>query len=126
MMNPNTLFRQCFDWFVIKYGCTSAKDRKTNQMAMAANWHPSIEFEVLTSCLFCGVTFASLSGCPITDQDTVDIGVRVVNRTGLFPKEYKMWILCGNNANKMNDFVSFKTFWDNAVEIAAFTSVPAR
>ncbi len=37
MMNPNAVFWQCFDWFLIKYGCTLAEDHKTNQMATAAN-----------------------------------------------------------------------------------------
>jgi hypothetical protein len=54
---------------------------------------PRWYFEVLTSRLFPGVTFASLSGQRITDKDTVDIGVRVLNHTGLFAKEYKTWIL---------------------------------
>jgi hypothetical protein len=94
-------------------------------MAMAADWHPLIGFEVLTFPLVCGITFASLSDHPITDKDTIDIGVRVLNHTGLFPKEYKTWVLCGNNARKTNDFVSFKTFWENAVHSAAFTAVPA-
>ncbi len=92
---------------------------------MAANWLPLMGFEVLTLCLFCGIAFASLSGCPITDKDMVDIGVRVLNCTGLFPKEYKTWFLHGNKASKMNDFVSFKSFWENAVQIAAFAAVPA-
>jgi hypothetical protein len=59
---------------------------------MAADWHPSMGFEVLTSRLFPGVTFASLLGQQITDKDTVDIGVRVLNHTGLFTEEYKTWI----------------------------------
>ncbi len=64
MMNPIAVFQQCFDWFVIKYGCTLVEDCETNWSAMAANWHPSMGFEVLTSHLFCGVIFASLSSCP--------------------------------------------------------------
>jgi hypothetical protein len=56
-----------FDWFVIKYGYTLAKDCNTNQMAMAANWYPLMELEVITLHLFCGITFASLSGHPIAD-----------------------------------------------------------
>ncbi len=92
---------------------------------MATNWHPSMGFEVLTLRLFCGITFASLLGRPITDKDTVNIGVRVFNCTGLFPKEYKTWILRGNEASKMNDFVLFKSFWENAVQIAVFTTIPA-
>jgi hypothetical protein len=94
-------------------------------MAMAAGWHPSMGFKVLTSRLFRGVTFASLSGHPITNKDTVDIGVHVLNSTSIFAKEYKAWILRGNNASKTNDFAAFKSFWENAVQIVAFTSVPA-
>jgi hypothetical protein len=124
MMNPNAVFRQCFDWFVVKYGRTLAEDRKTNQMAMTTNWHPSMGFEVLILHLFPGITFASLSGHPIMDKDTIDIGMHVLNRTGLFPKEFKTWILHGDNAKKMNNFVSFKTFWENTVQIAAFTAAP--
>jgi hypothetical protein len=93
-------------------------------MAMAADWHPLMGFEVLTLHLFWSVTFASLSGHPITDKDTVNIGVCILNHTGLFPKEYKMWILCDNDASKTNNFVSFKTFWEDAVQIAGFTAVP--
>jgi hypothetical protein len=75
MMDPNAVFQQCDDWFVIKYGCTLAEDHKINWMAMAADWHPSMGFEVLTSCLFRQVTFACFSGHLFTDKDTVDIGV---------------------------------------------------
>ena len=92
---------------------------------MAADWHPSMGFEVLTSCLFRGVTFVSHSGHPITVKDTADISIRVLNRTGLLAKEYKTWILRGDNPNNAIDFVAFKSFWENAVQIAAFTSVPA-
>jgi hypothetical protein len=125
MMDPNTVFRQCFDWFVTKYGRTSAKDREANCTAMAANWHLMIGFEVLTSRLFHGVTFVSLLGHLITDKDTVDIGVPVLNRTGLFAEEYKMWILRCGDTNNAIDFAAFKSFWENAVQIAVFTAVPA-
>ncbi len=92
---------------------------------MAANWHPSMGFEVLTLHLFRGITFASLFEHPITDKDTINIGICILNRTGLFAKEYKAWILHGNNASKTNDFAAFKSFWENAVQIVVFTSVPA-
>ncbi len=98
MIDQNIVFCQYFDWFAVKYGCTLAEDHKTDCMAMAADWHPSMGFEVLTSCLFCCITFASLSGNPITNKDTVNIGIHVLNCTGLFTKEYKAWILCGDNA----------------------------
>ena len=97
-----------FDWFVTKYGRTSAKDCEANRTAMAADWHPSMGFEVLTSRLFRSVTFASLLGHPLTNKDTVDIGVRVLNRTGLFTEEYKTWILQGDNTNNAIDFAALK------------------
>ena len=37
MMDPNAVFRQCFDWFVAKYRRTSAKDHEANRTAMAAD-----------------------------------------------------------------------------------------
>ena len=55
----------------------------------------------------------------------VDIAVRVLNHTGLFAEEYKTWILRGNDPNNAIDFAPFKSFLENAVHIAAFTSVLA-
>jgi hypothetical protein len=75
--------------------------------------------------LFCGITFASLSCHSITNKDTVNISVRILNCTGLFPIEYKTWILCGKDNSKTNDFISFKPFWENAVQISAFITIPA-
>ena len=41
MENPNSsVFREMFDWFVMKYSRTSTKDRKTNCIAMVMEWHP--------------------------------------------------------------------------------------
>ncbi len=37
IMDPNTVFQQCFDWFVIKYKHTLAEDPETNPMAMATD-----------------------------------------------------------------------------------------
>ncbi len=54
---------------------------------MTADCHPSMGFEILTLRLFYGVTFASLSGDPIMGKDIFNIGVPVLNRTGLFAKK---------------------------------------
>jgi hypothetical protein len=35
-----------------------------------------------------------------------------------------MWILHGNDASKTNNFVSFKTFWENSVKISVSTVIP--
>ncbi len=126
MENPNLVFREMFAWFVTKYGHTSAEDRAANCNAMALDWHPSQGFELLVARLFCGATFANLAKYPIPDDNIVDIGIRVLHRTGLFAEEYKAWITRGDNVNNLMSFATFGTFWETAVNIAAFTaSTPA-
>ncbi len=100
--DPNAVFREMFDWFVFKYGHTLAEDRKANCTMMASEWHPSMGFELLAACLFHGATFANLAKYPINDDGIVNIGIHVLNQTGLFVEEYKTWILRGNNATKKN------------------------
>ena len=125
MENPNSVFREMFAWFVTKYGYTSAEDRATNRNAMGLEWHPSQGFELLVARLFCGATFANLARYPILDADIVDIGIRVLHRTGLFAEEYKAWITRGDDATNSMDFAAFRAFWESAVNIAAFTATPA-
>ena len=92
---------------------------------MALDWHPSQGFELLVARLFCGATFANLAKYPIPDDDIVDIGIRVLHRTGLFAKEYKAWITLGDDATNSMSFAAFRAFWETAVNIAAFTATPA-
>ena len=125
MENPNSVFCEMFSWFVTKYGRTSAEDRAANRNAMGLEWHPLQGFELLVACLFRGATFANLARYPIPDADIVDIGIRVLHRTGLFAEEYKAWITRGDDATNSMDFAAFRTFWESAVNIAAFTATPA-
>ncbi len=76
MEDPNTIFREMFDWFIFKYSCTSAEDCKANRTVMASEWHPSMGFELLAVCLFRGATFANLLKYPINNDDIVNIGIR--------------------------------------------------
>ena len=125
MENPNSVFCKMFAWFVTKYGCTSAEDCATNHNAMALDWHPLQGFELLVARLFCGATFANLAKYPIPDDNIVDIGIRVLHRTGLFAKKYKAWITHGNDPTNSMSFAAFRAFWETAVNIAAFAATPA-
>ena len=93
MMDPNAVFHQCLTGSSQSMDVLPPKIVKPIIQQWPPTGTPQWKFEVLTSRLFCGITFASLSGHPITDKDTVDIGVRVLNHTGLFAEEYKTWIL---------------------------------
>ncbi len=35
MMDPNAVFRQCFDWFVTKYGCTSTEYHNSGKRGLS-------------------------------------------------------------------------------------------
>ncbi len=123
--DPNAVFRKMFNWFVFKYGLTSAEDREANHTVMALEWHPSMGFELLAACLFREATFANLAKYPINDDNIIDIGIRILHRTSLFSEEYKTWILRGNDATKTNDSTAFCIFWADAINIASFTTTPA-
>jgi hypothetical protein len=62
--DPYAVFRKMFDWFVFKYGRTSAEGHKANCTVMALEWHPTIGFELLAARLFCKVTIANLAKYP--------------------------------------------------------------
>ena len=124
MENPNSVFCKMFAWFVTKYGRTSAEDCAANCNAMALDWHPLQGFELLVARLFRGATFANLAKYPIPDDNIVDIGIRVLHRTGLSAKEYKAWITRGDNTTNLMSFTAFRAFWETAVNIAAFTATP--
>jgi hypothetical protein len=51
---PNTVFLHMFDWFIKKYGITTAKEREDNRQQMATNWQPIDGFEQLVTRLFLG------------------------------------------------------------------------
>jgi hypothetical protein len=78
MENPNLVFHEMFAWFVAKYDCTSADDRKANCTAMALEWHPLQGFKLLVTRLFRGATFANLTKHPIPNNDIVNIGICVI------------------------------------------------
>ena len=125
MENPNSAFYEVFSWFVTKYGRTSAEDRVANRSSMALEWHPSQGFELLVECFFHGATFANLTRYPIPDADIVDIGIGILHCTGLCAKEYKAWITRGDNTNNSMHFAAFRSFWEPAVNVAAFTAILA-
>jgi hypothetical protein len=59
MALPNTVFLHMFDWFINKYGTTTAEEREDNRKRMAADWHPADGFEQLVTRLFLGAAYAS-------------------------------------------------------------------
>ena len=124
MMNQNAVFHKCFDWVVKKYGHTKAKDCETNWMAMDTDWHPLMGFEVLTSFFSVATNSRASLTTPLLTGTPPALSSTFSTAQASLP-ESKMWILRGDDPSKTNDFISFKTFWENVVQIASFTSIPA-
>ena len=67
-----------FNWFIMKDGRTTTKDREENWQRMSATWHPSKGFEPLATRLFIGASYASAACYPMDDSDVIDIGLPVI------------------------------------------------
>jgi hypothetical protein len=127
---PNTVFLHMFDWFIKKYGVTTAEEREENRQRMAANWQPTNGFEHLITQLFLCASYASAARYPMEERDIIDISLRMIKCYGMYPEEYKAWIgiknagqLASPRVEQMLD--SFKGFWSNAITLVNQTSIPA-
>jgi hypothetical protein len=87
---PNAVFLHMFDWFIKKYGIMMAKEREKNQQQMAADWQPTDGFEQLVTRLFLSALYASAARYLMEEHDTINIGLHVIKRCGIFAKEYKV------------------------------------
>ncbi len=126
MKQPNTVFFHMFDWFIGKYGKMTTKDREENQQRMAANWHPFDGFKPLVTCLFIGTLYASAARYPMEERDTIDIGLRIIKRCGMYSEEYKGWFAQENKLppiTKMSEM--FKNYWSEAITLIIQMGSPA-
>ncbi len=115
-----------FDWFIMKYGKTTAKDCKDNWQRMAANWHPSDGFKPLATCLYIGASYASTARYPMDDCDIINIGLRVIKHCGMYSEVYKNWIARENKTPAIVETInSFKEYWANVITLVNQTAVPA-
>jgi hypothetical protein len=88
----NTVFLHMIQWFIKKYGVTTAEEREENRQQMAADWQPANGFEQLVTRLFLGASYASVAKYPMEEPNIIDIGLRVIKCCGMYTKEYKAWI----------------------------------
>jgi hypothetical protein len=126
MKQPNIVFLYMFDWFIMKYGCTTTKDCKENWQRIAATWHPFKGFKPLAMRLFIGASYTSTASYPINDCGIIDIGLRIIKHCGMYAEEYKYWILHKKEVPPIIKMInSFKEFWANAIALANQTAVLA-
>ena len=84
--NPNTTFRDCFQWFITRYDEINELDRDENNFRMKRDWTlqdgwDNLHRQIEEDQLYASAKFAQ-SG--MTEQDIVDIALIVIMKTGLF------------------------------------------
>ena len=85
---------------------------------MAANWHPSGSFEPLATCLFIGASYTSMACYLMDDRNVINIGLRIINRCGMYSKKYKIWIARENKSPPITETInSFKEYWAKTITL---------
>jgi hypothetical protein len=97
---------------------------------MAANRQPTNGFEQLVTRLFLGTLYASAARYSMEECNIINIGLRVIKRSGMHAKEYKALIGIENAGKLANPRIkqtldSFKGFWSNTITLFNQTSVLA-
>jgi hypothetical protein len=125
LCKPNILFVNMFVWVFDHYGKTTAEDCKANCQRMAANWHPTNNFDTLVLRLFTGTVFVGCTNFMMADRNIVNISLLVIKRCGMYAKEYKVWI-AGKAIRPriVETFDSFKTFWAAKITLVNQTAIP--
>ena len=92
---------------------------------MAANWHPSDSFEPLATRLFIGASYTSTACYPMDDRNVINIGLRIINRCGMYSKKYKIWIARENKSRPITEtIISFKEYWAKTITLINQTAAP--
>jgi hypothetical protein len=83
-------------------------------------------FEPLATCLFVGVSYASVACYPMNDCNVINIGLCLIKQCGMCSKEYKNWIACESKTPAIIKTIdSFKEYWARAIKLVNQTSISA-
>ena len=88
---PSQQFRECFAYFVGKYGATNETERADNKQRMKAAWTLQDGWERLEQQIEDGQLFALFADHAIQDHELVDMAIGVIGQTGLFSNQYIQW-----------------------------------
>ena len=119
---PDVQFRECFTYFLGRYGATNESERSANKEAMKTPWTLQDGWERLQKQMDDGHIYSIFANATIPDTELVDIAITVINQTGLFTNQYEQWHKRASNAKTWADF---KTFWKAKIKLKADTSLNA-
>ena len=120
--NPTQQFRECFAYFVGKYGATNKTERADNKEHMKTSWTLQDGWEHLKQQIKDSQLFALFTHHAITDHELVDTAIGVIGQTGLFANQYEQW---HERADDQKTWNWFKNFWKAKIKLKADTSLNA-
>ena len=84
-------FGQVLEWFVKIFGQSNETERQENRQNMEAGWIFDEGVKKLINQINSGLKFTSFTGAPSSENETVDMAIIIVLKTGLFRKAYAAW-----------------------------------
>ena len=82
-------FMECFQWFSTTYAHADEADCDENKATMNMEWHINDDFPKLTRTINDAILYVQFSNAPITDQDAVDAGMRMIISSAMFERQYE-------------------------------------
>ena len=89
LRNPTQHFRECFAYFVGKYGATNETERADNKERMKTSWTLQDGWERLEQQIEDSQLFTLFAHHRITKHELVDTAIGVIGQTGLFANQYE-------------------------------------
>ena len=82
------VFGRVFQWFLERYGQSNETERHENRTQIETNWSFEDGVETLINQINTGLRYATYTRNPMNNQETVNIAIRIVLRTGLSREAY--------------------------------------
>ena len=89
--NPNMVFGRVFQWFLERYRQSNETDRFENRTRMEADWSFDNGVKTLINQINTRLMYATYTRNPMNDQETVNIAMQIVLKSGLFIEAYSTW-----------------------------------
>ena len=96
------------------YADISAEDLEENDRRLREQWDPNQPFEQLIKQIQDAIDLADHAGVPYTAEQIINIAYNLVERTGIFEMDCRVWREQAANADAPQDWASFKAMFKKA------------
>ena len=84
-------FGQVLKWFVDQFDQSNVTKRLKNRTNMEADWNFDDGVKTLINQINTGLKYVTFMGNAMGEQETMNIAMRIILKTGLFREAYANW-----------------------------------